>query len=793
MRRFARGSHREKQLPVDDALRLTKEVASALEFAHKRGIVHRDIKPENILLQDGQALVADFGIALAVQQAGGSRMTQTGMSLGTPAYMSPEQAMGEREIGARSDVYALGAMTYEMLTGEPPFTGPNSQAIVAKVLTEQPPPLRPKRPSVPPAVEHAVLVALQKLPADRFGSAKDFADALDGKGGSYASTVITGATRPARPARLTRPAIAAIALTAAAAGAVGWFLHRAPAAPVLRYTMALPEDQALADTRGHRITISPDGSRLVYVGHGPDGSQLWLRNRNQLRATPIPGSNRATVPFFSPDGSRVGYVVEGNTEMRVVTLTGAPPITVADSGLGADGATWSEDGFIYFDGLTGGGTTGLVRVAAGGGKVLQQVTTVDTLKGERDHFWPSALPGGRGILFTIQKQGNDERNELAVLDPKTMKYHTLVQALTGRYSPSGHLLYVTAAGDLLAMPFSLDRLEVSGEPFAVTGSIKRRPFGAVDLALSMTGTLMYITGTGAPDPSEIVYVNRDGSNTVIDSALRGDFQTVALSPDGRRLALSKIDGTEQQVWMKQLPDGPLSKLSFEGNRSLRPAWSPDGEYVSFIANLGTGPLLYRKRADGSGPTEPMLVYPGRVINEAHWSRDGKWVVFRTLPSDIFARRTSGDTTIVPLVETPFDEIMPALSPDGRWLAYSSNESGTFETFVRPFPDAQSAKWQVSTAGGLDARWSPDGRELMYWTGAGQLWSVPVLPGTTFVTGQAHALPIDGSRYVGQIGAWDITPDGKRFLMIRQALGKSEERELVVVENLLAELTGPRIK
>ena len=183
--------HREKQLPVDDAVRLTKEVASALEFAHKRGIVHRDIKPENILLQDGQALVADFGIALAVQQAGGSRMTQTGMSLGTPAYMSPEQAMGEREIGARSDVYALGAMTYEMLTGEPPFTGPNSQAIVAKVLTEQPPPLRPKRPSVPPAVEHAVLVALQKLPADRFGTAKDFADALDGKGGTYAATVIT--------------------------------------------------------------------------------------------------------------------------------------------------------------------------------------------------------------------------------------------------------------------------------------------------------------------------------------------------------------------------------------------------------------------------------------------------------------------------------------------------------------------------------------------------------------------------------------------------------------------------
>ena len=218
--------NREKQLPIDDAVRLTKEVAAALEFAHKRGIIHRDIKPENILLQDGQALVADFGIALAVQQAGGSRKTQTGMSLGTPAYMSPEQAMGERDIGPRSDVYALGAMTYEMLAGEPPFTGPNSQAIVAKVLTEPPPLLRPKRPTVSPAIEYAVLTALQKLPADRFGSAKDFADALEGKG--YAATAAMVSARPARPSRLTRPVtLAAIALLLTAAGLAGWYLHRA--------------------------------------------------------------------------------------------------------------------------------------------------------------------------------------------------------------------------------------------------------------------------------------------------------------------------------------------------------------------------------------------------------------------------------------------------------------------------------------------------------------------------------------------------------------------------------------
>ena len=287
--------NRDKQLPIDDALRLSKEVASALDYAHRQGVVHRDIKPENILLQDGNALVADFGIALAVQQAGGSRMTQTGMSLGTPAYMSPEQAMGERDIGARSDVYALGAMTYEMLTGEPPFTGLNCQAIVAKVLTEQPPPLRPRRPLVPSAVENAVLTALQKLPADRYGSAKDFADALDGKGalrghGGPPRHAPYPPYPPSAPSRW-RQRHSSPPPRAPPAGSSA--MRAARPRPSLRYTMSLPQEEALGGTRGHRIALSPDGSRLVYVGRGPDGSQLWLRNRNQLQAAPMPGTNRA--------------------------------------------------------------------------------------------------------------------------------------------------------------------------------------------------------------------------------------------------------------------------------------------------------------------------------------------------------------------------------------------------------------------------------------------------------------------------------------------------------------------
>jgi Tol biopolymer transport system component len=689
-----------------------------------------------------------------------------------------------------------------MLTGEPPFTGLNSQAIVAKVLTEQPPLLRLKRPLVPSAVENAVLTALQKLPADRYGSAKDFADALEGKG-TYAATVAMShperSAGSSRLSRLSRPVmLAALALTAIAAGAAGWLISNArrAGAPVLRYTTLLPDDQPLADSRGHRVAISPDGTRLVYAGRGADGAQLWLRNRNQLRAAPIAGATHATIPFFSPDGMRIGYTSEGNTDIRVITLTGAPPMVIADSAIGADGATWSEDGFVYFDGLTGGGTTGILRVTPNGAKVIEQVTTVDTARGEQDHFWPNALPKGRGVLFTIQSRGNaDDRSELAVLDTKTMKVRKLVQALTGRYSPSGYLLYVTATGELLAVKFDLDRLEVTGEPFAVASGIARRSFGAIDLALSASGTLVYQAGGAAAEPGQVVYVNRDGSTVPVDSTFVGTFETLALSPDGRNIAISKIEGTEQQVWTKKLPDGPLSKLTFGGNRSIRPTWSPDGQYVGYIGNQGSGPQFYRKRADGSGPVEAMLTFPGRATNEAQWSRDGKWLVFRTAPPDIFARRTSGDTALVPLVQTSFEEITFSLSPDGRWLAYSSNESGVFEVYVRPFPDASSAKWQVSSGGGIEPRWTPDGRELLYWTGVAgatdQLQSITVVPGPTFVAGQHSTLPIFGAPYVGAPNSWDITPDGKRFVMIRQGAGTGDDRELVVVENLPGELTAQR--
>ncbi len=326
---------REKQLPVADAVRIATEIAAARDYAHRHGVIHRDIKPENILLHDGSALVADFGIALAASKAGGTRMTETGMSLGTPHYMSPEQAMGEREITARSDVYALGCVLYEMLTGDPPFTGSTAQAIVARVVTENPRSMTSQRHTIPPQVEAAVLTALEKLPADRFATAAEFAAALADP--SYASkTTVMMAAAQGRGRRWTPLTLAGWGLAAVAIAAAlwGWF-RPAPERPVLRYAMALPTGQELSNVRGTRIAISPDGSRIVYTGPGAEGTQLWLRNRNQLDAAPIPGTDRATVPFFSPDGQRVVFINDGNSAMKVVTLNGAPPVLIADSGLGA--------------------------------------------------------------------------------------------------------------------------------------------------------------------------------------------------------------------------------------------------------------------------------------------------------------------------------------------------------------------------------------------------------------------------------------------------------------------------
>jgi serine/threonine-protein kinase len=782
---------REKQLPVADAVRIASEVASALDYAHRHGVVHRDIKPENILLHDGRALVADFGIALAASKASGNRMTETGMSLGTPHYMSPEQAMGEREITARSDVYALGAMLYEMLTGDPPFTGSTAQAVVARVLTEAPRPIVPQRHTIPPQVEAAVLTALEKLPADRFATAAEFADALTGR--SYAPTVPSAPAAPARAAaaaaRRRDPATLAllgVALAATAAALWGW-LRPAPEPTVNRFSLFFPPEQALQPVTGsgNRVAISPDGKRLVYVGPAERGGRLWLREHDQLSSTPVAGTEGAATPFFSPDGRHVGFLVNG-TRLRTVSLDGGPVLTLSDS-VNSTGGDWGPDGYIYFE-----VDSGIARMPSSGGPT--ELIYNALARSEIGAEWPVLLPDAGGIVFRTRR-GNQAASDFQLVAMKLPdgEPKVLMRGVFARYSPTGHLLVATSDGKLLAAPFDPDKLEITGSPMGLLEGLGVEANGfAVNLGLSQNGTLVYTTGT-ATGFRRPVWVNRDGGETPVDPAWQpqGILANFALSPDGRALAVDVVQNGVNAVWIKQLPTGPYSRLTFGDSGNMRPTWSPDGRsivYLTNVTNVGGAPAM--RRSDGTGSTR-FLLTPRPAWGQAILTRDGRWLVLRSSifepgRGDIRAARM-GDTTIVPLVTSPALESDAAVSPDGRWLAYASDESGTTEVYVRPFPDAASARWQVSAAGGGDPVWSRNGRELFYLSAQNEMMSVQVAPGAAFTISPPKRL-FSGAPYtvVAPVPSFDVSPDGTRFLMLRET-APAERNELVVVQNWVEEM------
>jgi serine/threonine-protein kinase len=793
--------NREKQLPVADAVRITTEVASALDYAHRHGVVHRDIKPENILLHDGSALVADFGIALAASKASGSRMTETGMSLGTPHYMSPEQAMGEREITARSDVYAIGAVLYEMLTGDPPFTGSTAQAVVARVVTESPRPMIPQRHTIPPHVEAAVLTALEKLPADRFASAAEFADALKDK--TYRSTVVTGpmlAAGGAGAGARGRGGVVVYALAGAlvlAVGAALWgWLRPKPVPPLTQFSLGLRINQTISAplaTGGSRIALSRDGRSLVYSGPAEGGNRLWIRRFDQLDASPIAGTEGAGTPFFSPEGDRVGFVKAG-TAIRIASLAGAPTVTLSDK-LNTTGGDWGNDGFIYFE-----VDSGIARMRATGGEI-EPVYTIKPDKNEIATEWPQVLPGGDGVIFRTRHVGqgvSDFEIMAAPLPPRPHdQAHTLVRGVFGTYAPSGHLLVVTADGKLIAMPFDTKKLAITGGPIALLEGIGVRNGGFnIDMALAANGTLAYTTG-GTLVSRRAVWVTMEGGVTPVDADWdpQGVIESASLSPNGKEIAIGLSREGRRDIWVKQLPDGPFSRITFGDTSSVRPSWSSDGREVFYVndrAGSGVG-AAYAHRADGTGASRLLRSSQKDDFGQAVISQDGKWLLLRTAPvaggsPDILGMHLP-DTTLIPLVATPAQEMHPALSADGRWLAYSSNESGTFEVYVRPFPETSSAKWQVSTAGGAEPAWSKDGRRLYYINGRNEMIAAEIPAGPGFSLGKQRPLfNVAQFTRTGPIPSYSLAPDGEHFLMTREG-ESTQQSELIVAENWLQTLRG----
>ena len=638
-------------------------------------------------------------------------------------------------------------------------------------------------------MDAALRCALEKLPADRFTSAQEFVRALEDEQFRYGELATAGAA--VGPWNRLTVAMTTLAAVATLVGAWSFLRPEAPNG-VLRYTLMVPEELALQNNYGPSLALSRDGHTLAFTSASDGAPALWVKERDRVEATRVSGTDGAFQPFFSPEGDRVAFITD-DRRIRVASLVGEPPLTVLDSGTVRAGGTWATDGFIYFSEGTsfGNPTGGLGRVPASGGD-LEPVTSLDTLRAELSHAWPDVLPSGRGVLFRISRERlyDPSTMDIAVADLRTGEHRVLLQGVMALWAETGHILVLTAEGTLLAAPFDEDALVLLGPPVPVLEGIEVElnagtglPASA-DLSISETGTLVYAARDATQELGqwEPVWVTREGAVQEIDPGWRDDIRFPALSPDGNRLAVTIIQAGESQVWIKQLDQGPLSKFTFSQGFNLRPAWTPDGLTVAFASSRGESVDLFARRADGSALARPLLEQDGN-LNEVVYSPDGEWLVYR-LDGDLYARGVGSDGEPVVLARTSAFEGHPAVSPDGRWLAYVSTESGQAEVYVHPFPNTGDARWLVSS-GGDEPVWAHSGRELFYRSLDGQLVAVEVLPGTTFVEGETRSLfSLAGFRANGSHQYYDVTPDDDRFVFVRGVAGS---RRLIVVENFFEEL------
>ena len=757
---------RQGQLPVGEAVRVASEVAEALDYAHRQGVVHRDIKPGNILLKEGRPLVADFGIALALGVAGGGRLTHTGMS--------PEQAAGDPVVGPPSDIYSLGCVLFEMMTGEPPYQGSSAQAVLGKILSGEPVSVSGARRTVPAHIDAAIRRALERVPADRFVRAAEFAGALADTGFRHGPPV-GGPAASVGPWKALALVMGLLAVVSTGL-LVSMVWRPARPAPVILYEQTFAEEDAPIlnwANIGVSFALSEDGSTMAYVGSQPDRQdepQIWVRYRDQEAGMPIAGTEVGVQPFFSPDGRSVGFIDHRAFALRVVSLEGGPPLTLVGSGVQRSGAAWGGDGYVYYVGES----RGLYRVPAQGGQGEEVAPPAPDAR-VYGYAWPDVLPGGRAVLVTVERApsatGDDD---IGVIDLESGRLEVLVGGALGRHLHTGHLVYVTGGGDLVAAPFDQDGLRITGPAVPLLSGLPQNTAGP-DVALSPSGRLLY---ESRPQfRQELVWVDRSGEVTPVEPGWTfvppPVTQQPTLSPGDRQIALSVVpDLGPQEIWVKQI-DGTRSRLPFDG-RAARPTWSPDGEDLVFLSDVLNNYDAWTRRADGTGEPE-LLVDMEDQIAQASWAPDESWLLIRTPANrgEIFGFSPSTDASPRQLIATEFFDIAPALSPDGRFLAYGSSALGGVDVLVRPYPSLEPVT-KVSLEHGMAPVWSQSGEELFYVTfnpdgPRNEMVAARVDTGQAFrLLSQDTLFTIPPGINTGDpyIPSYDVTEDGQRFLMFR---------------------------
>ena len=766
-------------LPLGQVLQYAIEISDALDKAHRKGVTHRDIKPGNVMLTKSGTKLLDFGLAKLKQAATPAATpvsqlptlshnpTAEGTILGTLQYMAPEQVEGKNdEIDARTDIFALGAVVYEMATGKKAFEGKTNASVMGAILHLEPPPMSSLQPVTPPALDRLVRRCLVKEPDERCQSAKDLCDELKwiAEGGAQVAPLLTVPATGIR-ALGRRPLIfglGALLLGAVMAGVAIWNLKPTPAPPprpVVRTIISLPAGTELAGLGQSAIAISPDGKQVAFIATRGGIQQLYLRAMDSLEARAVPGTDQAINPFFSPDGQWVGFFARN--ELKKVPTNGGAVQTVGAGGI-SPGAAWSSQGMIALSPDPG---SDLQQVSDAGG-APQPLTRLEN--GESSHGWPEFLPGGRAVLFAAALTGtNWSTAKVAVQSLGTGARRDLVPGGTQpRYAPSGHLVYAQGS-TLMVAPFDSQRLEVTGAAVpAVEGVLQSAVDGPVQYSFSDTGSLIYVAGGSQSRQSKPMWVTRSGTEQPLAIPAR-NYLYPRLSPDGRRVAIS-IEDQQRDIWLYDFSRETLTRFTFEGGPNDSPAWTPDGKRIAF----SSGPAsMFWQLADGSGGREQLATIDAVPRS---WSPDGQLLAFVsptvTTKRDIWVLRMS-DRKAEPFLRTPFNETVPAFSPDGRWLAYASDESGRYEIYVRPYP-GPGGKWQISTAGGEQPVWNPNGRELFYRSGD-KMMAVEIATEPGFAAGKPRVLFEGPYATQSTYPDYDVSPDGQRFLMLKPAAQAEE--------------------